>query len=322
MKIEVKDIRDKIDFGIITIREDEYRAVYDRLKPLDSSIGGNRTYELGVINNIEENGHYRFALVRMAFQGEGTAQNVARDMIEDLRPNLLLLIGIGGAVPSSDFSLGDVVCATRVYDFSIRAVKEGAPDTFSTRGGPMHVVVEDILNRLPALERQLLNWNSRDSIGMTMPLLKIPKKGSKLYYGSEDWQEDVRKSLTNRLDIFGDRLPRVTARPVASSDTLIKDATLFSQWLTEARDVAAVEMELSGVYIAARRRDKEYPILAIRGISDIVGFKREEAWTKYACNSAGAFALAACRRSKHVNKLNSNVMLNWQLICSNRDQKA
>jgi hypothetical protein len=32
--------------------------------------------------------------------------------------------------------------------------------------------------------------------------------------------------------------------------------------------------------------------------------------------------LAACRRSKHVNNLNSNVMPNWQLICSNRDQKA
>jgi hypothetical protein len=31
-------------------------------------------------------------------------------------------------------------------------------------------------------------------------------------------------------------------------------------------------MELSGIYTAARRIHKEYPILADRGISDVVGF--------------------------------------------------
>jgi len=51
-------------------------------------------------------------------------------------------------------------------------------------------------------------------------------------------------------------------------------------------------MELGGVFFAARQIDREYPVLAIRGISDIVGFKREEQWTKYACATAAAFAYA------------------------------
>src|SRR4051812_32582675 len=46
------------------------------------------------------------------------------------------------------------------------------------------------------------------------------------------------------------------------------------------------------VYRAARER---CPMLAIRGISDIVGLLRTDAWTKFACASAAAFARAFLR---------------------------
>jgi hypothetical protein len=51
-------------------------------------------------------------------------------------------------------------------------------------------------------------------------------------------------------------------------------------------------MEAAGVYRAARGR---CPMLAIRGISDIVGFKRDEDWIAYACRSAAHFARAYLR---------------------------
>ncbi len=55
------------------------------------------------------------------------------------------------------------------------------------------------------------------------------------------------------------------------------------------QNLAVVDMELPGVYMAARRKEKQYPILAIRGISDVIGFKRDNGWTKYACETAAAF---------------------------------
>jgi nucleoside phosphorylase len=58
------------------------------------------------------------------------------------------------------------------------------------------------------------------------------------------------------------------------------------------RDALVVEMEAAGIYRAARSGDKEYPFLAIRGISDIIGLKRHQDWTAYACHSTAAFALA------------------------------
>lgn len=289
MRIDIQDL-DPIDFGIITIREDEYLAVFDRLKPKNSA-DGRRSYDVGSIQT--DNGDlYKFALIRAIGQGEGTAQNVARDLIEDLHPQWLLLVGIGGAVPSPDFTLGDVVCATKVHDFSVRAVREGSLDTFASSGGPMHRAVENVLARLPGIERHLVGWNSLNSTRLRRPFVLLPADHDVSSYGSSEWQTTVLQSLNYHFASRKPRRPKVTARSVASSDALVKSSSLIQQWLTEAREVAAVEMELAGVYTAARRHDREYPILAIRGISDIVGFKRDETWTEYACNVAAAFAVA------------------------------
>jgi nucleoside phosphorylase len=82
------------------------------------------------------------------------------------------------------------------------------------------------------------------------------------------------------------------AGPIASSDRLVKDPALLFPWITTARNILAVEMESGGVYRAARER---CPMLAIRGLSDLVGLQRADAWTKFACASAAAFTRAFLR---------------------------
>jgi nucleoside phosphorylase len=72
----------------------------------------------------------------------------------------------------------------------------------------------------------------------------------------------------------------------------VKDPALLIPWLATARNLLAIEMESGGVYRAVRER---CPMLTIRGISDIVGLKRADAWTKYACASAAAFTRAFLR---------------------------
>ena len=48
-------------------------------------------------------------------------------------------------------------------------------------------------------------------------------------------------------------------------------------------------MELAGVYRAAEQSNT--PVLAIRSLSDIVGYKRSPEWTQFACESAASFAI-------------------------------
>jgi nucleoside phosphorylase len=295
MRVDLESFKGKIDFGIISIREDEFLAVLERFAP-DSYALGDQRYEIGTVRS-KGGGYYTVAAVRCMEQGRAHAQKVATDLIGDLAPRWLLVVGIGGAVPSMDFTLGDVVCATRVHDFSVRAVKEGATDTYNAGGGPMHPEIQRLLASLPAIvTRELGEWNSPEAVGTPKPTLRVPPANSDRYYGDVKWKAELRRTLLHHFPKDQPpRRPLVTSQSVATSDALVKSTKLLSQWQEYARGVAAVEMELGGVFLAARGIGRDHPILAIRGISDIVGFKREEQWTKYACATAAAFAYALLR---------------------------
>src|SRR5262249_2005043 len=111
--------RRRVDVAIITIREDENRAVLDRVSNQTVLAGRNRTYSVGEIDGQD---HCTVAVVRTPEQGPGAAQDTARDAIEDLDPTWIMVVGIAGAVPDNEFTLGDVVVATRLHDFSVGAL--------------------------------------------------------------------------------------------------------------------------------------------------------------------------------------------------------
>ncbi len=295
MHLPLETLKGKVDFAILTIREDECNAVLDRFKPQDH-VEGQRRYEAGELASISGR-KLSFVVARCVKQGEGEAHRLANYLIQDLDPSLLVLIGIGGAVPSKDFTLGDVVCATHVHDFCVRAVKEGGASTFNVGGGEMHNTILSLLGSLPQIIRTLPEWNTPAKIGCEPPAVEAlsPRKVS-LLYGSTEWRKEVCECVAHH---FADgkrvKAPTATAGAVASSDALIKDTETIQAWQTDARAVAAVEMELAGVYTAARKPYKEYPILAVRGISDIVGLRRHDGWTAYACHTAASFAYAFFR---------------------------
>lgn len=82
----------------------------------------------------------------------------------------------------------------------------------------------------------------------------------------------------------------------ANGNLLVKSPGLLRGWRESARQVISVETELAGVYEAARTAGRQdYPLLAIRGLSDVVGLKRSPEWTEYACETAAAVACAILR---------------------------
>jgi nucleoside phosphorylase/DNA-binding NarL/FixJ family response regulator len=284
-------IKGKIDFAIITIREDEFRAVLKRF-PHEESVEGNRRYAISHVEAFDSK-HYTVAIGRTPEQGQGASQDMARDMIEDLDPHWLLLVGIAGGVPEYEFTLGDVVAANRLLDFCIEAAIENRGSEYGVGGGPMHKDVQVFLAHLPAEEKKLRDWNTEEAIGMPRPPVRL---GPKYFYGDNEWRHGVKEKLSKHFGRSAPpRLPQFTTGAIASSDRLIKSSAVLKTWRSVARQIQAVEMELAGVYQAARRREREYPILAIRGISDIVGYRRDPDWTKYACNSAASFAYALVR---------------------------
>jgi nucleoside phosphorylase len=181
-----------------------------------------------------------------------------------------------------------VVVSTRIHDFTLEARQSGEPPTYAVTGGPIDKALAALVANLAAREDELGGWTA----GLPeQPPVSWTHDGQ--LSGPPDWQRELRDTLEHHHGPQSSpRAPAYAAGPIASSDRLVQDPELLIPWLQTARTLLAVEMESGGVYRAARDR---CPMLAIRGISDIVGLKRADAWTKYACASAAAFTRAFLR---------------------------
>jgi len=282
------EVRGQVDFGIITMREDEFTAVLQRFRPR-WLVFGKAHFNIAVLES-RLGRSFTVAIVRTASQGHAAAQTAATALYTDLDPSCFVLIGIAGAKPEPEFTLGDVIVGTRFYDFSVGAALPKNRVERVTAGAPLHHLVQTAAVNLPAVQALLGNWNTEAAIGRPVPPVVLAAKNFK---GDKAWKEKVRSSLSSQFQPEGPQRPRlVTAGALASGNILMKDPALFQRWLEPARDIKGVEMELPGVSEAVRSVLGDRPVLPIRGFSDVIGFQRDPGWTEYACHSAASFAHA------------------------------
>src|SRR5262245_41994100 len=136
-KVRAGDLKGKIDFGIVTMREDEEEALLNRLPPtalVDTHHPTSATwpYAISYVNTLS--GYHTVAVVRCLRQGNNESQRVAADLIRDLQPTWLLVVGIAGAVPDTDFTLGDVIISSQILDLTVIAVTQGGIEEYSLVG--------------------------------------------------------------------------------------------------------------------------------------------------------------------------------------------
>jgi formylglycine-generating enzyme required for sulfatase activity/nucleoside phosphorylase len=280
--MNVAEFKGRVDFGIITIREDEMKAVLARFPHVIGTVSGRREYNLRCLAPGDP---YTVAIVRSAGQGTGEAQQVANHLLDELDPRWLLVAGIAGGAPAYEHTLGDVVVSTEVASFSVGAALQGGAHEYALQGWVNHPEARKRAANLPALDG-LGAWNSPQSIAVPRPAVNLSPEN---LYGNDAWKAKVAHTLQHHV-ARGRQEPVVTAGAIACSDLVMKDAELLSVWLKIARQVIAIEMESAGVHRAAH--DRQVPFLSIRGLSDVVGLKRDHAWTEYACHSAAAFMRA------------------------------
>jgi nucleoside phosphorylase len=236
------------------------------------------------------------AIARGGEQGNDASQKLTNDIIRDLDPQLILVVGIAGGVPDTDFTLGDVIISSHIHNFNVGAYHQDEHSTNKRRG--IHPYVSNITDNLPFYknyQRRLAGWNSQKSIGMERPAVD-PQKLTII--GSDEWRTKVQKALNwhSGKEENRTRHAKFLTGHIASSNQLMRDPFKLEQWLRSSRKIVATDMETAGVYEAAQEILYQYPVMAIRGISDIVGIKeREPDWTEFACHTAAAFAYAFIR---------------------------
>lgn len=295
--LDAASLQGQVDIGIITIREDEYEAVLNRLSSWRHVDGKASNYSFAKVPT-KSGEELRIAVARSPEQGMGAAQALASNMITELGPKWIFVVGIAGGIPASEYTLGDVLLSQRMHDFAVSAAAEGKSPEFQDMGGPMAIEVEKLVTSLKGRRGLLGDWSSKESLGKAKPPLVVPGElddGS--LYGSEGWRQKIVESLTRHFPADGNtRDPEFFAAVIISSNTLVKDTELASIWGQTARHASGVEMELGGVCRAARNTgDGTTRVLAIRGLSDVIGYRRSHDWTEYACRTAAGFADALIR---------------------------
>jgi nucleoside phosphorylase len=290
-RITLRAAREIVDVGIVTIKSEELAAVLARLPP-EVEARGQTQYNISRFSD-DSGREYHAAIVRAWEQGDLPAQSIVHALVTDLAPSVLIIVGIAGGRPEKEFTLGDVIVASRMFDFTVSAANADGTVEFATRGASVHRIAGIIAANLTADTVKYGDWNSEASIGMPRPPVRITKKNLK---GSSEWQHKVREALGEYFGKGGrDRQPIVLDGAIGSSSTLMKDPVLFASWLDKSREVKAVDMEIAGAHEAARSVHGDIPVIVIRALSDIVGFKRDKGWTEYGCRSAAAFCNALLR---------------------------
>ncbi len=287
----VKELHGQVLAALVTVRKDEYEALLSRFDGHFSVDDGKNLYECACIDT--PSGQQLIAICRCHDTGNSVAQAVTANVLTEISPPWILVVGIAGGFPDTEFTLGDVIVANRLSDFSVTAALEGRVAALDVRGGRFHRDVEKLVAGLPAIVPRM-GWPSVECVKMERPTELIGARPTRnRFYGSSAWQRQVHQSLSSHFRCEKPRsLPSYRIAPNASANVLMKDAGLAEQWKNAARSVASVEMELAGVYEAVHDAGNTCRLLGIRGISDIVGYRRNYLWTDYASHAAASFARA------------------------------
>ena len=271
----ISEYKGRIRAAIVTIKVEEEDAVLRKF-PTAHRVAGRRSYNLSKLDT-NSGSAVTVATVRMPRQGNLEAQAVVSDIIEDLAPMCVLLVGIAGASPFADAVLGDVVFGTYVHDLTVALDGPDGTREFAGAGGHMTERAIDLVTHLrpvlqdavtfvggPALDIDALEFTTTD----------------------ETLNNTIRERLHDRFKAV--RQTRLLPGPIMSSDALVKNPALARKWCETRRDALAIDMEFAGAYRASRARSSD--LIAIRGISDIVGLKKREGWVVHACMVAAEFA--------------------------------
>jgi nucleoside phosphorylase len=280
----------RADVAIYTIRPDEFNAVFDRLGQVEEQEGASgQRYQLARLGT--PSGDVAVALFRGVQQGNTEARTLIQRAIEDLSPRWVVVVGIAGAIPHKDFTIGDVVVATEFLDFTYEVKHDGSLPELHPHTLPLHRAAHALLGGLPPRLRQIAQWSSEPEIGMTRP---PPPTLEQILDGvSPEYEARLREAIAHHRETPR-TAPTAVSGVIGSSNSLQKSTEFAEILIRGHRNLYCVEMESAGAWEACNAGEP-IPLLTVRGISDIIGVRRGDSLTRYACQSAASVAVLLIR---------------------------
>jgi nucleoside phosphorylase len=246
----------RADVAIITAKEIEYKAVYDT-----AAYGFGMTWQSPAKKPPKSIRHYkitensvglRIALVNATYQGQVHAANVAHDVFRDLRPQVILLVGMAAGV-GKDVDLGDVVISERFIDYELGKITTDRTDYDfkSCRTDPK------LLEALSSF---------RDT----------------------GWQQKIRAS---RPDGHKNVYPKVIKGDILCGNKVVASEPTVKELIGHFRKIVALEMESYGAACALEHHDAPPLFGMVKGSCDKADPNKGDNWQEYASCAAAAYVL-------------------------------
>lgn len=223
---------------VLTISSTEFKAVHSHLENssnLELAIPSGSKME-GVSARIgSQNG---YSIIVICSYGSGNRiLGPLSNAIHKYNPALVLFVGIGGGVKSSEISIGTVVISDYIADHSSAVEKDGRT-LYEVKGGPIHPRLLPLLSEFK---------NNTEWIKRIRPLAIEAKEETKTNFV-------IGKIVAGNVRVEG------LEGPLAET---LKD------------DAKAIEMESASCYGLVTQMN-DIPYLAIRGVSDFMSDKTSE----------------------------------------------
>lgn len=255
------DVSGAVDFLIVTPLEEERDALL-RLLPnvrmLPPDDRDTRVYyrsRLKLSAKDFPSAEYQLVVTALVNIGVGQAAATTADAIRRWSPRYVLVVGIAGGVRTAGVSLGDVLLADQIVDYTLQ--KHRAEQAMEIRW-QVNPVDTGLLERARA-------------------------------FRSNRWH---RKAAANRPS---PGTPQRHVGPIASGDQVIASDTLLSQYRAPWPKLIGVEMEAAGVARIVSQARSRAGFFMIRGVSDLADPAKDSSavglWRQYACDVAAAYAV-------------------------------
>lgn len=234
---------------ILTAISEEYKAVRAHFDKIEEDPHPEKTiYRCGIFSCNERS--WAVAIALIGAENDNAAVETKR-AIDYFKPDVVLFVGVAGGL--KEMKLGDVVAATKIYDYKSGKVTEQG---LCTR--PNAPVVSYALEQRARIEATEDDW-------LQLIKGKHCKRPPQAFVG-----------------------PIASSNIVLAS----KESDEYKCLVSNYGDALAVEMEGHGFLIAVRA-NLEVSALVIRGISDLIEGKNrkgEKTWQATAARHASAFA--------------------------------
>lgn len=273
-----------VDIAILTVIQVELKAALEVLglefdaKQKDAD--GNYSWR-GEVHSSLTNRLYSVVVRVIGSAGNADAASAATALLKDVRPRVLLLVGIAAGIRGK-IKIGDVVLSERVVGYESAVLEK-------TKKGRKKTIPRPEIARIDyPLEQDVVTYFPQpaelqaafEKIDGSFP---VPPAGQ-----DEEYKEHVATTIT------------VRQATVASGEKLLKDPTKLTSLRTNIHGRIEIgEMEATGIATACRRMGT--PWLVIRGVSDFGDEFKSDLFHVFAAKTAAVVLANFIQRGLHLD---------------------